>query len=768
MADKSIGYAVLQIIPSLKGVSDAINKEITGKPITVTIDPQIDPKTIDKAVQDSVKKSSKPPEIELQPKVEAKKVDKAVQDSVKKSKPPEIKIEPKVDESKTKKVGDSLKDIITDAVRDAGWEVDDLVQEAAKKVGGKIGQVIGDSRVGHWVQDVAEKVQDVRDRVSAATDGFGHMSDAIGALKSGDAASGLNGISNALNAIGQSSAGSTIATIANEVAPLQTQFYALKDGISGVGSMIETLASGSERYGGKFAALGAAVSEFAGPLAMAAAAAAGVAWGLNQIAQAPDPTKGFQSPIRGHEGAPVIPVPGSAPLVVTPPAPPGTHYVQTPGSLDPFAALLPAGSAPPPTAAAVLPPSGVVPDMTRFMHPDMPGNAGGGLISGPGSGTSDSILGWPAMVRVSNKEFVTNAEDTQKNLPLLHAVNSGAPLWDWMKSIPGFDGGGLVSGPDVSAAQSLVGAPYNQQTRYDCSGTVARVIDRALGLPETGLMSTKNAADWLAARGFKQGLGSLGQISVGWYDHGPGPNDGHMAMTLSDGRNAESGGSHGNFLVGAGAAGASSPQFDQHMYLPTLFGEGPAGGIGGLPSSAAAAPGGGGASTISSGIGSGGGLFGGGSLGVPASLSGFGSFFGQALGQIPGQFAGQQPGGNAALGDLGNLGAAAGSFIDGQVSSALGVFGVPSTPGWLKGISQLIGGISIGGGGGSMPSPMGGTGDVVNKNLSPGGNGLRNLGSNGQQRPGPTYNIYARDTEDAFVKSQRLEQQKAAAKLDRF
>jgi hypothetical protein len=45
--------------------------------------------------------------------------------------------------------------------------------------------------------------------------------------------------------------------------------------------------------------------------------------------------------------------------------------------------------------------------------------ASGGPVSGPGSGTSDSIL-----ARVSNGEFVINAAATAANLPLLKAINS--------------------------------------------------------------------------------------------------------------------------------------------------------------------------------------------------------------------------------------------------------------------------------------------------------------------------------------------------------
>ena len=59
---------------------------------------------------------------------------------------------------------------------------------------------------------------------------------------------------------------------------------------------------------------------------------------------------------------------------------------------------------------------------------DMPS----GLLRGPGTGTSDSIL-----ARVSNGEFVVNAEATARNRPLLEAINDNARL-------PAFAGGGVI------------------------------------------------------------------------------------------------------------------------------------------------------------------------------------------------------------------------------------------------------------------------------------------------------------------------------------
>ncbi|MEV7034640.1 phage tail protein [Streptomyces sp. NPDC093272] len=61
-----------------------------------------------------------------------------------------------------------------------------------------------------------------------------------------------------------------------------------------------------------------------------------------------------------------------------------------------------------------------------------------GLLHGPGTGTSDDILtlfASGAVGRTSNTEFVVNAKETKKHLPLLEAINSG--------KLPKFAKGGL-------------------------------------------------------------------------------------------------------------------------------------------------------------------------------------------------------------------------------------------------------------------------------------------------------------------------------------
>lgn len=73
---------------------------------------------------------------------------------------------------------------------------------------------------------------------------------------------------------------------------------------------------------------------------------------------------------------------------------------------------------------------------------ETPGFATGGLVSGPGTGTSDSIT-----ARLSDGEFVVNAEATERFLPVLEAINYGQP---------GFAQGGLVTTSSSSENTELM------------------------------------------------------------------------------------------------------------------------------------------------------------------------------------------------------------------------------------------------------------------------------------------------------------------------
>jgi hypothetical protein len=106
------------------------------------------------------------------------------------------------------------------------------------------------------------------------------------------------------------------------------------------------------------------------------------------------------------------------------------------------------------------------------------GRAEGGLIVGPGTGTSDSILGLNARgvptARVSNGEYVVNADATAKNRGLLEQINTG--------KLPGFFLGGLIDG-----AMSQIDDWLNTGIRFATDhilGPAEDLIGRVVPAPE--------------------------------------------------------------------------------------------------------------------------------------------------------------------------------------------------------------------------------------------------------------------------------------------
>lgn len=145
-----------------------------------------------------------------------------------------------------------------------------------------------------------------------------------------------------------------------------------------------------------------------------------------------------------------------------------------------------------------------------------------------------------------------------------------------------------TSGSSTSAAsakidsfvKSMDNAQYGMgafnQSLIDCSGFVSAVVNVATGRPAfSERMNTTSERAFLKARGFREGKGGAGDLSVGWWDRGGGAN-GHTALTTPSGLNAES--TTGGVRFGKDSAGARSNngQFENFMYLPI----GPGGGGG--------------------------------------------------------------------------------------------------------------------------------------------------------------------------------------------
>lgn len=185
---------------------------------------------------------------------------------------------------------------------------------------------------------------------------------------------------------------------------------------------------------------------------------------------------------------------------------------------------------------------------------------------------------------------------------------------------------------------------------------------------------------------------------------------------------------------------------------------------GGTEAVSAAAPGGGASSS------------GGGGFNLPSSISGLSGIGLSGMGvksHVPGQ--------PERTFEFGNAAAAA---VGGQVSSALGVLGVPDSPGWLKGISQFVSGISIGGGGsggGLDAAPggaaglgrFGGAAPISASAAVPAPAAVPAGTVHGAQagaQPGPVFNttISAFDTSSAVSIMRQQQDEMAAAKLGRY
>ena len=102
----------------------------------------------------------------------------------------------------------------------------------------------------------------------------------------------------------------------------------------------------------------------------------------------------------------------------------------------------------------------------------------GGLVRGPGTGRSDSIL-----ARISNGEYIVNAAATRRYGPILEAINSGR--------IPRFQEGGLAGeqrdsgggfGNTVNVSLQVTGS-VDQATRR----AVREMGDELTTIVQTGL-----------------------------------------------------------------------------------------------------------------------------------------------------------------------------------------------------------------------------------------------------------------------------------------
>lgn len=218
-----------------------------------------------------------------------------------------------------------------------------------------------------------------------------------------------------------------------------------------------------------------------------------------------------------------------------------------------------------------------------------------GTLFGPGTGTSDSIMGIgadgipTAMVSAGEGVVKKSAMDSGGGR-IIAALNAGwvpsPALLAMMTGLPAYADGGLI-GSSMDWARSMDSVGYGMggfsSASIDCSGMVSGVVNTALGRdPFESRMSTVTEGEWLTERGATLGQGGPGDLRIGWWDQGGGAN-GHTAGTFPDGTNFESNGSEG--VVIGGSTGADDPSFTDHAFFPASMFEGgdlgAAGGSGG-------------------------------------------------------------------------------------------------------------------------------------------------------------------------------------------
>jgi hypothetical protein len=104
----------------------------------------------------------------------------------------------------------------------------------------------------------------------------------------------------------------------------------------------------------------------------------------------------------------------------------------------------------------------------EFLRQQIPGNAAGGMIRGPGSGTSDSILSW-----LSNGEYVMrSAAVSHYGADLMRAINS--------MSLPKFAAGGAVGAGSERFSIQLGGGSYTAQIAPDAGAALRRELRREI------------------------------------------------------------------------------------------------------------------------------------------------------------------------------------------------------------------------------------------------------------------------------------------------
>jgi hypothetical protein len=732
----SIGFATLEIIPSLKGVSEAIDKQLQGKVISVAVEPKVDTRAAQKAGKEAGEAVTK----EVTTAVRKGNVGKTVGDEIASS-------------AKKSSAGKEAAKVIVDGIADGvkreiprtrvGEAIVDGIAEGVKQgidgvgIGGQVVTTIGtgikSGNLGGTIRDaVVPAVKGIGQEISA---GAKEWAGNIGReLRSGDIQGATEDIGNTVRnttdliaEIGDTfglqlggvrefgdNAATTLSDVGTDIQNVITTATGINDTFNIAGDLLERVLPGKAGTGaGK-------IADALGKIAVPAWLTYLTADAGNKIANNIAGTD--YSVLETLQQGATAPIRISGQLFGTP----------VPDWADPY---------------------------VTNRRPDFIGGGGNFGVGGfTGSMPMDKIAGV-----VHGGEFVINADSTagiQNAMPgLLDYLNNKGAL-------PGFKTGGKVQLGNISGPGITTG---EQQSMWDA---VRSTFPEAILSSATRTVMTEGHPDFHnAGRAIDisgPGMGAIASwIASNYPDsleliHSPFGHNIKNGKDVGDGTAFYGAGlmaahrDHVHWALGKNARPASATG-SQVMYT-----------VGEQAAKAESAANANPTSTSDSTGSSGGGTS---VVKLASSFSGLSASFGDTLSGINPTVS---PDGKTE--SLDKVGSAVGQFAAGQVASTLGAFGIGDSPGWLKGIAQFANGIKIGGpvgapaaaaGGGDGPAPMvPSIAPLASAATSTVGGFLG--APNAQPAQQVNYNIKTATVEDAFLQSQRLEKERAAANLARF
>ena len=724
----TIGYATLQIIPSLLGVTEAIEKQIAGQVVPVTIEPKVDKRAIEKAgkqTRETIEKQTK--QVTVEPKVDqaaAKKAGKQAGKTVGDEMASSVK------SSAGKEAAKAIVDGIADGVKQemprggVGEAIVEGIAEGVKQgidgvgIGGQVVTTIStgikSGNLGGAIKDaVIPALKNIGDEIrSGASDWAGNIADS---LRSGD-------IQGATKDIGD--------TVRNTT-----------DLISDIGSTFGLQLDGVREFGDKAAT---SLSQVGTDIQGVITKATGIYDTLSTVGSVLDTVLPMKAKTgtaaMGKSWLGLIPIIGQ---VIAAWELGKTNPLMTPPTVNPDGSKVSTGAD---GSKAVTGPDGKITILGKDGKPFKGAFNTGGYT---GNGSTNMPAGF-----VHGGEYVIKASSTsgiQNAMPgLLDYLNNNGRL-----PMPGFAGGGIVSLGNISGAGITTG---EQQSMWDAvrgKFPAAVLTSATRSVMTEGHPDFHNAGRAIDISG--PGMGAIASWIASTYPESLELIHSPFGNNIKNGKNV----GNGNDFYGAGLMAAHANHV--HWALgksatPSAVKKpetaSPSADSGSAESSAnsgaapiSAAPDTAAASSASSGI------------TLASSFSGLSATGGDMLGKLSPV---SSPDGKSQ--SLDKIGSAVGQVASGQVSSALSTFGVGDSPGWLKGLSTFASGMKIGGGAGGMapvsaaPAVTAASGAI---------NGVVH-GGGGQPGPQVTYNVRTATVEDAFLETQRIEKERAATNLARF